>query len=341
MLIANRNVIARATDSRMVCEQVVTECRTECAETLFDTGRYRMSISSAEEYCARISDGSRTSFRHASIALLHTIRNHSIAIDVRSVISIQQACFASLFPASRLMPFLQKPILDVDPTTGSIQISSALVERMPYFVKELFYTLQGEGRNTGRPAIFCRFAGCNLWSGHEMDRASAICQFCDTAFVGINGPGGGRFDARDLALASIAMWRSPAIMSGTPFIVLTGGEPLLQLDQLLVDELHTAGFEIAVETNGTRIPPNGIDWICVSPKAGADLVIRSGDELKLIFPQEGAEPERYSRLDFQYFFLQPMDGPDVARNTRLAVEFCLEHPQWRLSLQTHKILAIP
>jgi 7-carboxy-7-deazaguanine synthase (Cx14CxxC type) len=213
---------------------------------------------------------------------------------------------------------------------------------MPYLVKELFYTLQGEGRNTGRPAVFCRFAGCNLWSGHEKDRATAICQFCDTAFVGTDGPGGGRFvTARDLARAVVAVWPAPATMTGPPFVVLTGGEPLLQLDQLLVDELHAAGVEIAIETNGTRIPPKRIDWICVSPKARADLVLRSGNELKLIFPQDGAEPERYAGLDFQFFLLQPMDGPDVARNTRLAVEFCLAHPQWRLSLQTQKILAIP
>jgi 7-carboxy-7-deazaguanine synthase len=213
---------------------------------------------------------------------------------------------------------------------------------MPYLVKELFYTLQGEGRNTGRPAVFCRFAGCNLWSGHEKDRATAICRFCDTAFVGTDGPGGGRFaTAGNLARAIVCTWPVPRTMAGPLFVVFTGGEPLLQLDQHLVDEVQEAEFEIALETNGTRLPPQGIDWICMSPKAGADLVLRSGNELKLIFPQEGAEPERYAGLDFQFFWLQPMNGPDLARNTRLALEFCLAHPQWRLSLQTQKILAIP
>jgi 7-carboxy-7-deazaguanine synthase (Cx14CxxC type) len=213
---------------------------------------------------------------------------------------------------------------------------------MPYLIQELFYSLQGEGRNTGRPAVFCRFAGCNLWSGHEKDRATAICRFCDTEFVGTDGPGGGRFaTARDLAVAVASLWPAAATMDGPQFVVCTGGEPLLQLDQALVDELHAAGFEIAIETNGTRLPPEGIDWICVSPKARAELVLRSGNELKLIFPQEGAEPERYAGLDFEFFFLQPMDGPDLALNTRLAVEFCLAHPQWRLSLQTHKIVGIP
>lgn len=210
---------------------------------------------------------------------------------------------------------------------------------MAYSVKELFYTLQGEGRNTGRSAVFCRFVGCNLWSGREQDRATALCRFCDTQFVGTDGPGGGRFDsARDLTRAIANLW--PA-SDGVPFVVCTGGEPLLQLDQPLVDELHAAGFEIALETNGTLLPPQGIDWICVSPKAGAELALRSGNELKLIFPQEGTEPERYSSLDFQFFLVQPMDGPELARNTRLAVEFCLAHPRWRLSLQTHKLLGIP
>jgi 7-carboxy-7-deazaguanine synthase len=210
---------------------------------------------------------------------------------------------------------------------------------MPYLVKELFYTLQGEGRNTGRPAVFCRFAGCNLWSGREKDRATAVCRFCDTQFVGTDGPGGGRFDtARDLACAVAATWQG---VGGTPFVVCTGGEPLLQLDQALVDELHAAGFEIALETNGTLLPPKGIDWICVSPKAEAELALRSGNELKLIFPQKGAEPERYARLDFQFFLIQPMDGPALAANTRLAVEFCLANPRWRLSLQTQKLLGIP
>ena len=213
---------------------------------------------------------------------------------------------------------------------------------MPYSVKEIFYTLQGEGANTGRPAVFCRFSGCNLWSGLEKDRAAAICQFCDTDFVGTDGPGGGRFSsARDLAKAVAAAWPSEAKDSGHPLAVCTGGEPLLQLDEELVEEFHTHGFEIAIETNGTKLPPPGIDWICVSPKAGADLVLKAGHELKLIFPQKGAEPDRFIHLDFQHFFLQPMDGPDRDKNTQLTLRYCLEHPRWRLSLQTHKMLGIP
>jgi 7-carboxy-7-deazaguanine synthase (Cx14CxxC type) len=213
---------------------------------------------------------------------------------------------------------------------------------MRYTVKEIFYTLQGEGANTGRPAVFCRFTGCNLWSGREEDRASAICTFCDTDFVGTNGPGGGKFDTpRQLAAAVANHWPTLYSPKAQPMVVCTGGEPLLQMDAPLVEALHEAGFEIAIETNGTRRPPAGIDWVCVSPKAGADLVLREGNELKLVFPQPGAEPERFERLEFSYFFLQPMDGPDRERNTRLALEYCLRHPQWRLSLQTHKILGIP
>jgi 7-carboxy-7-deazaguanine synthase (Cx14CxxC type) len=213
---------------------------------------------------------------------------------------------------------------------------------MRYTVKELYYTLQGEGANVGRAAVFCRFAGCNLWSGLEADRASAICGFCDTDFVGTDGPGGGRFaTARELASAVVNCW--PALHSSLarPFVVCTGGEPLLQLDEPLVQALHDAGFEIAIETNGTRLPPRGVDWICVSPKAGAELVLKKGDELKLIYPQEGADPSRYVQLDFRHFFLQPMDGPERERNTRLALAYCLAHPDWRLSLQTHKVLNIP
>lgn len=210
---------------------------------------------------------------------------------------------------------------------------------MPYSVKEIFYTLQGEGAHAGRPAIFCRFTGCNLWSGREKDRMSAICRFCDTDFVGIDGPGGGRFDTPgDLARAVRSQWPST---SGAPYVVCTGGEPLLQLDEPLVQAFHAEGLEIAIETNGTRLPPPGVDWICVSPKAGADLVLRSGNELKLVFPQPGAEPSLFELLDFDRFYLQPMDGPDRARNTALALRYCLEHPAWRLSLQTHKILDIP
>jgi 7-carboxy-7-deazaguanine synthase (Cx14CxxC type) len=210
---------------------------------------------------------------------------------------------------------------------------------MSYAVKEIFYTLQGEGANVGRPAVFCRFAGCNLWSGREEDRATATCDFCDTDFVGTDGEGGGRFaDAEALADAIDAFW--PANSSGRRFVVFTGGEPLLQLDEAVLQAVHRRGFEIGIETNGTRLPPPGIDWVCVSPKAGADFVLRRGDELKLIFPQPGADPERFESLDFHYFFLQPMDGPQRERNTRLALEYCLNHPRWRLSLQTQKILGI-
>src|SRR5262245_24608675 len=206
---------------------------------------------------------------------------------------------------------------------------------MSYAVKEIYYTLQGEGVNAGRPAVFLRFTGCNLWSGYEADReAGPSCsRWCDTDFVGTDGPGGGTFaTGRELATACANQWPAKA---PRPFVVCTGGEPLLQLDESMVVALHAAGFEIAIETNGTRLPPPGIDWVTVSPKAGAELVLRAGNELKLIYPQAGAEPERYERLDFRHFFLQPMDGPERERNTRLAVGYCLEHPQWRLSLQTH------
>jgi len=213
---------------------------------------------------------------------------------------------------------------------------------MPYAVKELFFTLQGEGANTGRAAVFCRFAGCNLWSGLEKDRASAACRWCDTDFVGTDGPGGGRFaSARDLAVAVACRWPACPDQRARPFVVCTGGEPLLQLDGPLVDALHEAGFEVAVETNGTRRPPPGIDWVCVSPKARAELVVRSGDELKVVFPQEGLDPAALEGLDFRHFFLQPMDGPERERNTQSAVRYCLGHPRWRLSLQTHKLLNIP
>jgi 7-carboxy-7-deazaguanine synthase len=209
-----------------------------------------------------------------------------------------------------------------------------------YSVKEIFYTLQGEGANAGTPAVFCRFAGCNLWSGREADRAAAICDFCDTEFVGTDGPGGGRFaDAEALAEGVLAAW--PAGARAHRFVVCTGGEPLLQLDPPLIRTLHAAGFEIAVETNGTVDPPPDLDWVCVSPKAEAPLRVTSGDELKLVYPQEGAEPERYAALDFRQFFLQPMDGPAREANTRAALAYCLAHPRWRLSLQTHKLLGIP
>jgi 7-carboxy-7-deazaguanine synthase len=212
---------------------------------------------------------------------------------------------------------------------------------MSYAVKEIFYTLQGEGAQAGRAAVFCRFAGCNLWSGRESDRASAICQFCDTQFVGVDGEGGGRFEtAVDLAEAIGATW--PVLgAEGARFVVCTGGEPLLQLDRVLIDALHERDFEIAVETNGTVEAPAGIDWVCVSPKAGAKLVQTTGDELKLVFPQAGAMPPEFEGLEFPHFFLQPMDGLDRVANTDLAVRYCLEHPKWRLSLQTHKIVGIP
>jgi 7-carboxy-7-deazaguanine synthase len=261
---------------------------------------------------------------------------------------------------------------------------------MSYAVKEIFYTLQGEGAQTGRAAVFCRFAGCNLWSGREADRATAVCQFCDTDFADTNGPGGGKFaSAEELAEAVEETWETRAVpgptigtggtqvaeattdprhggsSTSTPvgaatfaqddrtggeaqdrererrFVVCTGGEPLLQLDAELIRALHERGFEIAVETNGTMAAPEGLDWICVSPKAGTELKQRTGDELKLVYPQAGAEPELFAHLAFRHFFVQPMDGPRRAENTRVAVAYCLEHPQWRVSLQTHKLMGIP
>ena len=211
---------------------------------------------------------------------------------------------------------------------------------MSYAVKEIFYTLQGEGAHTGRAAVFCRFAGCNLWTGREQDRAQAVCQFCDTDFVGVEGPDGGKFStAEGLADRIDETWRtiSPARKK---FVVCTGGEPLLQLDRPLIDALHARDFEIAVETNGTIAAPPGIDWLCVSPKAGAELVQTSGDELKLVFPQDGAPPEKYQHLAFRNFFLQPMDGPLRQANTDQALRYCLDNPTWRLSLQTHKFVGI-
>jgi 7-carboxy-7-deazaguanine synthase len=211
---------------------------------------------------------------------------------------------------------------------------------MTYSVKEIFFTLQGEGTHAGRPAVFLRFAGCNLWTGREQDRATAICQFCDTDFIGTDGQGGGKFDTpHALAAAVAALWPAPKV--GKPYVVCTGGEPLLQLDTPLIDALHSAGFEIAVETNGTIAAPDGIDWICVSPKAGAAFVQKSGHELKLVFPQPLAPPDMFTHLDFPSFFLQPMDGPDAAANTQAAIAYCLANPHWRLSLQTHKMLGIP
>ncbi|MEY4878896.1 MAG: hypothetical protein RJB62_365 [Pseudomonadota bacterium] len=211
---------------------------------------------------------------------------------------------------------------------------------MTYQVKEIFYTLQGEGARTGRAAVFLRFAGCNLWTGREEDRAHATCKFCDTDFVGTNGAGGGKFPtARALADAVTAQW--PQGVTDKRYVVCTGGEPLLQVDAALIDALHERGFEIAVETNGTLPVPAGLDWVCVSPKAGAAMMVASGDELKFVYPQAEAEPGQYTGLAFSHFYLQPMDGPDAAANTKAATAFCLAHPEWRLSLQTHKILGIP
>lgn len=213
---------------------------------------------------------------------------------------------------------------------------------MTYAVKEIYATLQGEGANTGRAGVFCRFAGCNLWSGREIDRTTAQCRFCDTDFVGTDGPGGGRFDrASDLAAAVGEVWSDHAAVGAAPFVVCTGGEPLLQLDTALIEAFHAEGFTIAVETNGTLVPPPGLDWVCVSPKGGTSLVLRAGDELKLVYPQEDAPPEAYAGLAFDHFFLQPMDGPARARNTEKAIDYCLAHPGWRLSLQTHKYLGLP
>jgi 7-carboxy-7-deazaguanine synthase len=207
-----------------------------------------------------------------------------------------------------------------------------------YAVKEIFLTLQGEGAHAGRVAVFCRFAGCNLWTGREQDREAAICTFCDTDFVGMDGTLGGRYaSATDLADTIAGEW------SGAPdnrYVVLTGGEPLLQVDDALIRELHARGFSIGVETNGTVVPPDGLDWICVSPKASAELVIRQGHELKLVYPQAEATPERFAHLPFERFSLQPMDGPDSAANTTRAINYCLRHPQWRLSVQTHKSIGI-
>lgn len=210
---------------------------------------------------------------------------------------------------------------------------------MSYSVKEIFYTLQGEGANAGRPAVFCRFAGCNLWSGREEDRATAVCTFCDTDFVGTNGTGGGKFrSAEALAAAIEAQW--PSEKQARRFVVLTGGEPLLQVDAELLSALHDKGFAIAMETNGTLTPPEGIDWLCVSPKADAPLAVNSGQELKLVYPQPGVDPARFVDLNFDNLYLQPLDGPDRLANTAAAVAYCQQNPQWNLSVQTHKMIGI-
>ncbi|MFN3201543.1 MAG: 7-carboxy-7-deazaguanine synthase [Bradymonadia bacterium] len=212
-----------------------------------------------------------------------------------------------------------------------------------YAIKEAFFTLQGEGGQVGRAAVFCRFTGCNLWSGRTQDRATAPCNFCDTDFVGTDGPGGGRFDAHALAEHLWSIWQSEAGPGGTPYIVFTGGEPTLQLDEALIDCCKARGFELAIETNGTREVPEGIDWVCVSPKPGPALVQLQGQALKLVYPQPEAalQPEMFVDLEFEHFFLQPMDGPQQAENIQAATRYCLKHPQWRLSLQTHKIIGLP
>ncbi|HZV64665.1 MAG TPA: 7-carboxy-7-deazaguanine synthase [Telluria sp.] len=211
---------------------------------------------------------------------------------------------------------------------------------MTYSIKEIFYTLQGEGAQAGRPAVFCRFAGCNLWTGRESDRASAVCQFCDTDFVGTDGERGGKFAQADALAAQIdSLW--PASYTASKYVVFTGGEPLLQLDAALIDAMHRAGFEIAIETNGTLPVPPGVDWICVSPKMGATLVVEKGNEIKVVIPQAAQELGAYEQLDFEHFFVQPMDGPLAEFNTRLAIDTCKRNPKWKLSLQTHKLLQIP
>jgi len=211
---------------------------------------------------------------------------------------------------------------------------------MSYAVKELFLTLQGEGGQAGRTAVFCRFAGCNLWSGREEDRASAVCTFCDTDFVGLDGPGGGRFETPEaLVAAALALWRGP--VDQPKLVVCTGGEPLLQLDAPLITAWRAAGFEVAVETNGTLPAPDGLDWICVSPKADAPLLQTSGQDLKLVYPQANVDPSQFEGLAFEHFLLQPMDGPARLENTRAAIDYCFAHPRWRLSVQTHKYLGLP
>lgn len=215
---------------------------------------------------------------------------------------------------------------------------------MSYSIKEIYYTLQGEGAHAGRPAVFCRFTGCNLWTGHEEDRDNAICQFCDTKFVGTDGPGGGVFTmASDIAKVVDACWPKgdDGGWVGNKLVVCTGGEPLLQLDTAIIDALHDLGFSVAIETNGTKLPPSGVDWVCVSPKANAECILTEGDELKLVYPQFGGEPSKYQAMNFERFFLQPMDGPSHDTNTQLAAEYCLENPQWELSIQTHKLIGLP
>jgi 7-carboxy-7-deazaguanine synthase (Cx14CxxC type) len=210
-----------------------------------------------------------------------------------------------------------------------------------YAVKEIFYTLQGEGANAGRPAVFCRFSGCNLWTGREQDRHKAICQFCDTDFVGVDGTLGGKFrDPAELAKVVAGCWAPTDAEGGRPLVVCTGGEPLLQVDEALIEAFHAEGLEVAVETNGTVEPPSGLDWLCVSPKGGSKTILKRGSELKLVFPQNLAPPESFTDCDFDHFYLQPMDGPNLAENTKLAIDYCMANPRWRLSVQTHKVVGI-
>ena len=210
---------------------------------------------------------------------------------------------------------------------------------MKYSVKEIYYTLQGEGYHTGRPAVFIRFSGCNLWTGHEKDRSGATCNWCDTDFVGTNGINGGKFSVKEIINIINSQWKGNIL--SRPYVVCTGGEPLLQMDEDLIKAIHKAGFEIGLETNGTMIPPDGIDWICVSPKANADLVLKNGNELKIVYPQCGMNPRMHEKLKFDHFYIQPMDGIDQKNNIKRSEKFVLDHPKWKLSLQTHKILGIP
>jgi 7-carboxy-7-deazaguanine synthase (Cx14CxxC type) len=230
------------------------------------------------------------------------------------------------------LPLRATPAPHISITTG--------IHVLTYSVKEIFYTLQGEGARAGRPAVFCRFSGCNLWTGRESDRAGAVCKFCDTDFVGADGERGGKYRSAD-ALADLINSLWPASYAASKYVVFTGGEPLLQLDAALIDAMHARGFEIAIETNGTIAEPAGVDWICVSPKAGSFLNVEKGSELKVVIPQAGQNLADYERLDFEHFYLQAMDGPDIAANTRLAIETCKSNPRWKLSLQTHKLLQIP
>ena len=210
---------------------------------------------------------------------------------------------------------------------------------MKYSVKEIYYTLQGEGYHTGRPAVFIRFSGCNLWTGHEKDRSGAICDWCDTDFVGTNGINGGKFSVKEIINIINSQWKENVLSD--PYVVCTGGEPLLQMDEALIKAIHKAGFEIGLETNGTMIPPDGIDWICVSPKANADLILKNGNELKVVYPQCGMNPRVHEKLKFDHFYIQPMDGINQTENIKRSEKFVLDHPKWKLSLQTHKILGIP